>query len=104
MTTHHRLLSNQCPATYRPRQRTSGKPRPIPNSYWPTPLLLACEYPWAPHDFQKLDALLSAGVLTFIGLTESGEMSPYKPHLATRASLLGIDKSTIEYHAFPIHD
>jgi hypothetical protein len=100
MTTHRRAHSSPD----RPHQVISTSPRPIPNSYWPTPLLLACEYPWAPHAFQKLDALLSAGVRTFIDLTESGELSPYTPHLPRQATLLGIDKSTIEYHRFPIHD
>lgn len=89
----------------RPRPLTSICPRPIPNSYWATPLLLACEYPWAPHASKpKLDALLKAGVRTFIDLTEAGELSPYTPHLATRAALLGIDTTTIEYHRFPIRD
>jgi len=78
---------------------------PIPNSYWATPLLLACEYPWAPRlKSQKIDALLLSGVRTFIDLTEHGELSPYSPHLAARVTRLGIDVSTIEYHCFPIQD
>ena len=49
------------------------RPRPIPNSYWATPYLVACEFPYCPltpaqiarkHTKQKLDALLLAGVLT----------------------------------------
>jgi hypothetical protein len=52
----------------------------------------------------KLDAILACGVRTFIDLTEAGELSPYKAHLATRAALLNIDVSTIEYHRFPIRD
>ncbi|EGN92955.1 hypothetical protein SERLA73DRAFT_64870 [Serpula lacrymans var. lacrymans S7.3] len=81
-------------------------PRPIPNSYWATPLLLACEYPWTPFCFtnQKLDALLAAGVRTFIDLTEAGELSPYTPHLASHAREHGIDEASIEYHRFPIQD
>jgi len=80
-------------------------PRPIPNSYWATPLLLACEYPYAPRlKSQKLDALLSSGIRTFIDLTEHGELSPYAPHLGKRVARLGIDVSTIEYHCFPIQD
>lgn len=99
--------------------------RPIPNSYWATPLLLACEYPWAPTPpllrfipkcsskpqtvTQKLDLLLAAGVRTFIDLTEAGELSPYFPHqLNEHVSLANIDISNpaqrIEYHQFPIHD
>jgi len=88
-----------------PRFSTEMCPRPIPNSYWATPLLLACEYPYAPRlKSQKLDAILSAGVRTFIDLTERGELSPYAPHLNKRAARLGIDVSTIEYHCFPIQD
>ncbi|KIN97421.1 hypothetical protein M404DRAFT_40476, partial [Pisolithus tinctorius Marx 270] len=82
-------------------------PRPIPNSYWATPLLLACEYPWSPFErstVQKLDKLLAAGVRTFIDLTECGELSPYYPHLPALVSAHGIDISEIEYHQFPIHD
>ena len=89
-----------------PRPLTAMCTRPIPNSYWATPLLLACEYPWAPQNAQrpKLDPLLRAGVRTFIDLTESGELLPYTSILGQRAALLGIDPSTIEYHRFPIRD
>ncbi|KZP22096.1 hypothetical protein FIBSPDRAFT_859984 [Athelia psychrophila] len=79
--------------------------RPIPNSYWATPLLLACEYPWSPYlTTQKLENLLTAGVRTFIDLTEHGELSPYAPHLSGQAARLGIDVRTVEYHCFPIRD
>lgn len=90
----------------RPRPLTAVCARPIPNSYWATPLLLACEYPWTPKNpyKPKLDALLKAGVRTFIDLTESGELSPYANLLCGRAALLGIDTTTIEYHRFPIRD
>lgn len=88
-----------------PHPLTQSRSRPIPNSYWATPLLLACEYPYAPRlKSQKLDAILLAGVRTFIDLTELGELSPYAPHLDKRAARLGIDVSTIEYHCFPIQD
>jgi len=83
------------------------RPRPFPNSYWATPLLVACEYPWTPtraNRSQKLDLLLRAGVRTFIDLTEDGELSPYAPHLAAHASRLGIDRPEVEYHSFPIPD
>ncbi|EIN05428.1 hypothetical protein PUNSTDRAFT_21866, partial [Punctularia strigosozonata HHB-11173 SS5] len=92
----------------RPSPLTASCPRPIPNSYWATPLLLACEYPWAPGCRlvpPKLDALLAAGVRTFIDLTDPGELQPYAgAALASRASHLRIDPSTLEYHNFPIHD
>jgi len=78
---------------------------PIPNSYWATPYLLACEYPWTPNCSAKLDALLIAGIRTFVDLTENGELTPYAPHhLSSRATTLGIDISDIEYHRFPIRD
>ena len=90
-----------------------NRPRPIPNSYWATPFLVACEFPYCPltpadiarrKTKQKLDALLLAGVRTFIDLTEPHELFPYYPHLATRCALLGIDVSEVEYHNFPIRD
>jgi atypical dual specificity phosphatase len=84
------------------------QPQPIPNSYWATPYLLACEYPWAPTTdgcAPKLDALLRAGVRTFVDLTEPGELRPYAASaLAARARALGIDPATLEYHNFPIPD
>jgi len=81
------------------------RPRPIPNSYWATTHLLACEYPWRPSTSKpKLDALLKAGVRTFVDLTEDGELSPYASQLLVRASLLGIDEKEIAYHRFPIRD
>jgi protein-tyrosine phosphatase len=70
-------------------------------------LLVACEYPWTPmraNRSQKIDLLLRAGVRTFIDLTESGELSPYAPHLAVHVARLGIDQDEIEYHSFPIPD
>ncbi|PPQ86270.1 hypothetical protein CVT25_005513 [Psilocybe cyanescens] len=89
-----------------PRPLTAVCARPIPNSYWATPLLLACEYPWTPNNPNKpkLDALLRAGVRTFIDLTECGELLPYSSILSQRCALLGIDDSTIEYHRFAIRD
>ncbi|TFK47403.1 hypothetical protein OE88DRAFT_1666170 [Heliocybe sulcata] len=91
-------------ASARPRLNEVLK-RPIPNSYWATPLLLACEYPWEPSAQQpKLDFLLRAGVRTFIDLTECGELKSYERALTERARKLGIDVDAIEYHRFPIHD
>ena len=88
------------------RLLTAVYTRPIPNSYWATPLLLACEYPWTPANpyRPKLDSLLQAGVRTFIDLTECGELIPYTSILGQRATLLGIDPTSIEYHRFPIRD
>lgn len=89
-----------------PRPLSAHRPRPIPNSYWATPLLLACEYPWAPGcATQKLDALLLAGVRSFIDLTEPGELRPYAAcALASRAAALGIPPASIAYANFPIPD
>ncbi|THV01319.1 hypothetical protein K435DRAFT_818063 [Dendrothele bispora CBS 962.96] len=101
-----RLLHALSPVD-RPSPLTAVCPRPIPNSYWATPLLLACEYPWTPKtpNKPKLDALLKAGVRTFIDLTECGELLPYAGRvLSSRAVLLGIEPETIEYHRFPIRD
>jgi protein-tyrosine phosphatase len=90
-----------------PESLTPTRPRPIPNSYWATPLLVACEYPYTPANpnTPKLDALLRAGVRTFIDLTECGELQPYCGDILTsRAEVLGIDTRTIEFHRFPIPD
>ncbi|KAK0202942.1 protein-tyrosine phosphatase-like protein [Desarmillaria ectypa] len=99
-------LIHALPLPDRPSPLTAVCPRPIPNSYWATPLLLACEYPWTPKNpcRPKLDSLLKAGVRTFIDLTENGELSPYANILCGRAAILGIDTATIEYHRFPIRD
>ncbi|KAI0287282.1 hypothetical protein BC826DRAFT_1118787 [Russula brevipes] len=40
----------------------------------------------------------------FIDLTETGELSPYAPHLAAHVVRLGIAQSEVEYHSFPIPD
>ncbi|KAJ7606216.1 protein-tyrosine phosphatase-like protein [Roridomyces roridus] len=82
------------------------RPHPIPNSYWVTTHLLACEYPWDPRNTSspKIDSLLLAGVRTFVDLTEARELSPYAAELPIRAALLAIDMEEIEYHRFPIHD
>ncbi|KAJ7825933.1 protein-tyrosine phosphatase-like protein [Mycena leptocephala] len=82
------------------------RPHPIPNSYWVTTHLLACEYLWDPRNPSepKLDALLRTGVRTFVDLTEERELSSYATQLLTRASLLNVDEKEIEYHRFPIHD
>ncbi|KAK1235169.1 hypothetical protein PQX77_001618 [Marasmius sp. AFHP31] len=101
--------------------KTIIQPHPIPNSYWATPLLLACEYPWDPADPSacKLDALLLAGVRTFIDLTELGELIPYctddddatvhdttdpRNVLYCEALRLGVPPSEIQHHRFGIHD
>ena len=107
----HRPQSTTPPS---PTVRASRhRPRPIPNSYWATPYLVACEFPYCPltpaqaaaaHTAQKLDALLAAGVRTFVDLTEPHELFPYSPHLAARCALAGIDAREVEYHNFPIRD
>jgi atypical dual specificity phosphatase len=99
-------LSSPSASTQHPRPLTQHHARPIPNSYWATPALLACEYPWAPSTpTPKLDALLLAGVRTFVDLTEPGELRPYAASaLAARARAVGIDACSIEYFNFPIQD
>lgn len=115
------LTSLGSPRSGSPRSKTRPRSwphvqrqRPIPNSYWATPLLLACEYPYTPfpppsssggHSRQKLDSLLLVGVRTFIDLTESGELFPYDEDvLKERAEIVGVDISEIEYHRFGIRD
>lgn len=82
-------------------------PRPIPNSYWATPQLLACEYPGAPTPaaaIPKLDALLAAGIRDFYDLTEAGELVPYEALLRERAAHAGLDPAGIGYRRLPIRD
>ena len=77
--------------------------RPIPNSYWATSLLLACEYPWCPGAVdQRIETLLAAGVQTFIDLTEVDELRAYGSYLSTRTKAMGL--TDVEYHRFPIVD
>jgi hypothetical protein len=80
-------------------------PRPLPNTYWVLPgRFLAGEYP-ASHapdlTRQRLDALLSAGLDTFVDLTSAGELQPYVPILLEEA-----DKCRVaaQYHRFAIRD
>ncbi|THU83886.1 hypothetical protein K435DRAFT_843875 [Dendrothele bispora CBS 962.96] len=84
-----RLLHALSPVD-RPSPLRAVCPRPIPNSYWATPLLLACEYSWTPKNPNKPepDALLVSE----------------RRVLSSRAVLLVIDPETIEYHRFPIRD
>ncbi|KIO23141.1 hypothetical protein M407DRAFT_113231 [Tulasnella calospora MUT 4182] len=59
-------------------------PRPLPNSYWATPTLLASEYPGGLTEnlaISKLIALLDVGITDFFDLTEEGELVPYSPIL-----------------------
>lgn len=84
-----------------------SQPRPLPNSYWATPHLLACEYPGAPTPAEaipKLDALLAAGIRDFYDLTEDRELVPYEALLRERAAHAGLDPATIRYHRLPIRD
>ncbi len=86
---------------------TTPQPRPLPNSYWATPLLLACEYPGALHEADaapRLDALLGAGIRDFYDLTEAGELQPYETQLRERATRLAIPAESIRFRRFPIRD
>ena len=92
--------------SYSALSATAVLPRPIPNSYWATLFLLACEFPWDSREQYnpKIDAILRTGVRTFIDLTERGEVQPYDKVLKPRATQQEIDSSSIEYHCFPIRD
>lgn len=82
--------------------------RPIPDSYWVSPDLLAGEYPGSRHEAearQKIDALLAAGITFFVDLTEEVErnvsLKPYKQLLDEEAARLG---KKVEYRRMPIRD
>ncbi|MGI4871540.1 MAG: protein-tyrosine phosphatase family protein [Janthinobacterium lividum] len=86
---------------------TTPLPRPYPNSYWATPLLLACEYPGDRNPAAatvKLDALLAAGIRDFYDLTEPGELVPYESLLRERAAHAGIAPESLRYRRFPVLD
>ena len=76
------------------------------NSYWVIPeKFMAGEYPGHRYNElqtpRRLDALLDAGITSFIDLTEPNERIPYEPILRERASYYQIE---IEYHQFSIGD
>lgn len=85
----------------------AAQPRPIPNSYWATPHLLACEYPGAPTPAEaipKIDALLAAGIRDFYDLTEPGELVPYEALLRERAAHVGLGPAAVHYQRFAVRD
>jgi len=79
--------------------------RPVRESYWVEPgQFLAGEYPGKFEEEltrQRLDALIEAGFDTFIDLTQSNEMFPYKNILLEQAAVYNVNAT----HArFPIRD
>jgi protein-tyrosine phosphatase len=83
------------------------RPRPIPNSYWATPLLLACEYPGDRTDAaatRKIDALLAAGIRDFYDLTEAKELRPYEALLHQRSAHFGLEPGAVRYRRFSLRD
>src|SRR5690606_1948333 len=79
--------------------------RPWPNTYWVEPSrLLAGAYPGATTEqrtMYKLNALLDAGIRTFIDLTEDHELIRYDDVLDRIARERGL---TVRYHRHPIRD
>ena len=76
------------------------------NSYWVIPeKFMAGEYPGHRYREEKtplrLDALLEAGIRTFIDLTEPNERIPYEPVLIERAGYYDVE---VQYHRFSIGD
>jgi hypothetical protein len=71
---------------------------PLPNSYWVLPgRLLAGEHPGGRDEVatrRRIDLLLSAGVRSFIDLTQDDEMPSYALHLPKK----------VEYWNLPIPD
>ncbi len=79
--------------------------RPLPESYWVEPdKLLAGEYP---VDYntevarKRIDALLEAGIDTFIDLTKPNETVPYEKILLEQAKAYDVDAKHLN---FPIRD
>jgi hypothetical protein len=79
--------------------------RPITESYWvETGQLLAGEYPGKFEEEltrKRLDALIEAGVNTFIDLTNPNEMIPYTSILLEEAKVYNLQ---VAHHRFPIGD
>lgn len=79
---------------------------PIPDSYWLIEgQLLAGEYPGGQDDDEarrKLEAMLAAGIRSFIDLTEETDpLVPYQPILMEVAREMAID---VRYQRHPIRD
>lgn len=76
------------------------------NAYWVSPnKFMAGEYPGHSYNAmqtpRRLEALLKAGVRTFIDLTQANERASYEPVLRERAGYYGVE---IQYHRFSIGD
>ena len=85
---------------------SAGTPKsPIPNSYWVVPGQFAAgEYPGSLQEIDarsKLRALLQAGIVRFIDLTEANELHPYADMLHEEAGDLGVSATHARY---PIRD
>lgn len=79
---------------------------PIPDSYWLLEdQLLAGEYPGAFNEArarQKIEAILAAGIRSFIDLTETVDpLEPYEPILQELAASMGLE---VSYRRMPIRD
>jgi hypothetical protein len=85
--------------------RMSEYKRPIAESYWVEPgRFLAGEYPghFDPEQARRrLDALIEAGIDTFIDLTKQGELYPYAKILSEQAQAYAV---SVQYYRFPIGD
>ena len=80
--------------------------KPIPGSYWVLPdRFLAGEYPALRYDEaqtrRRFSALLSAGLDTYIDLTNANERMPYDPVLGEEAGRLG---GEVRHWHFPFPD
>jgi predicted protein tyrosine phosphatase len=79
--------------------------RPVSESYWVEPgRLLAGEHPAKFDEEQtrsRVDAMIEAGINTFIDLTQPHETFPYTLILAEEAKVYGVEAA---HHRFPIGD
>jgi hypothetical protein len=79
--------------------------RPISESYWVEPgHFLAGEHPAKFDEEQtrrRVDALIEAGIVTFIDLTQANETFPYTHILAEQAKVYGVKT---DRYRFPIGD
>ncbi|KAG8843273.1 hypothetical protein FRB96_004204 [Tulasnella sp. 330] len=93
--------------------------RPLPNSYWATPILLGSEYPADRSDeitTMKLTALLDVGIRDFYDLTEAEELKPYDASLRAitmergwtyevgKETTSSSNSNSVRHRRFPIKD
>ncbi len=114
-----------------PRPLTNSSPsfsQPLPNSYWATPYLVACEYPWSPPcaSFKNINGIAHPSIdlrLSFINeaprarprwrahiyrpyrpLRRALSYSPLLPVLSSALTAATGEDIQLDYYRVPIED